>query len=227
MADFAIQGKLNYRSDPEENDGLFGSYGTGSTIERIWVEHTKVGCWPSNSDGLVISDCRMRDLIADGYNLNVGMRNTLVYNCTARGTGDDSFAIWPTTPEITQAIPATQVYAPGYNTIDHCTAELNFVASGGAIYGAPGNKITNCLFRDISVGCGVLISGLFGEGTNYFSGTTTVANCDLIRTGGYDSNTPGWWAGLRLGIQSGSCQLNARTSIRAGSIGSRRNVWPQ
>ena len=202
LADFSMQGKLNYRSDPEENDGLFGSYGTGSTIERIWVEHTKVGCWPSNSDGLVISDCRMRDLIADGYNLNVGMRNTLVYNCTARGTGDDSFAIWPTTPEITQAIPATQVYAPGYNTIDHCTAELNFVASGGAIYGAPGNKITNCLFRDISVGCGVLISGLFGEGTNYFSGTTTVANCDLIRTGGYDSNTPGWWAGLRLAMNS-------------------------
>jgi hypothetical protein len=202
LADFAIQGKLNYRNDPEENDGLFGSYGTASTIERIWVEHTKVGCWPSNSDGLVIRDCRMRDLIADGYNLNVGMRNTLVYNCTARGTGDDSFAIWPTTPQITQAIPPTQVYAPGYNTIDHCTAELNFVASGGAIYGAPGNKITNCLFRDISVGCGVLISGLFGEGTNYFSGTTTVADCDLIRTGGYDSNTPGWWAGLRLAMNS-------------------------
>jgi hypothetical protein len=58
------------------------------------------------------------------------------------------------------------------------------------------------LFRDISVGCGVLISGLFGEGTNYFSGTTTVANCDLIRTGGYDSNTPGWWAGLRLAMNS-------------------------
>jgi hypothetical protein len=202
LADFAIQGKLNYRSDPEENDGLFGGYGTGSTIERVWVEHTKVGCWPSNSDGLVVSDCRMRDLIADGYNLNVGMLNTLVYNCTARGTGDDSFAIWPTTPQITQAIPATQVYSPGYNTIDHCTAELNFVASGGAIYGAPGNQITNCLFRDIPVGCGVLISGLFGEGTNYFSGTTTVANCDLIRTGGYDSNTPGWWAGLRLAMNS-------------------------
>jgi hypothetical protein len=58
------------------------------------------------------------------------------------------------------------------------------------------------LFRDISVGCGVLISGLFGEGTNYFSGTTTVSNCDLIRTGGYDSNTPGWWAGLRLAMNS-------------------------
>jgi alpha-1,3-glucanase-like protein len=202
LADFAIQGKLNYRSDPEENDGLFGSYGTGSTIVRVWVEHTKVGCWPSNSNGLIIFDCRMRDLIADGYNLNVGMRHTLVTNCTARGTGDDSFAIWPTTPQITQAIPPVQVYSPGYNTIDHCTAGLNFVASGGAIYGAPGNKITNCLFEDIPVGCGILISGLFGEGTNYFSGTTTVADCDLIRTGGYDSNTPGWWAGLRLAMNS-------------------------
>src|ERR1700756_3964392 len=202
LSDFAIQGKLNYRSDPEENDGLFGSYGTGSTIVRVWVEHTKVGCWPSNSNGLIIFDCRMRDLIADGYNLNVGMRHTLVTNCTARGTGDDSFAIWPTTPQITQAIPPVQVYSPGYNTIDHCTAGLNFVASGGAIYGAPGNKITNCLFQDIPVGCGILISGLFGEGTNYFSGTTTVANCDLIRTGGYDSNTPGWWAGLRLAMNS-------------------------
>src|ERR1035438_6339440 len=43
LSDFAILGKLNYRSDGDPNDGLFGTYGTGSTISRVWVEHTKVG----------------------------------------------------------------------------------------------------------------------------------------------------------------------------------------
>ncbi len=43
LSDFAITGKLNYRNDSEPNDGLGGKYGTGSTISRVWVEHTKTG----------------------------------------------------------------------------------------------------------------------------------------------------------------------------------------
>jgi hypothetical protein len=89
LSDFAIVGCLNYRNDNEPNDGLGGSYGTGSTIARVWVEHTKTGAWLVNSSGLVVSDCRFRDTIADGCNLCVGMRGTTVTNCTARGTGDD------------------------------------------------------------------------------------------------------------------------------------------
>ena len=97
LSDLAIVGKLNYRNDSEPNDGLGGSYGTGSTISNMWVEHTKTGAWLVNSLGLVVNSCRFRDTIADGINLCVGMRGTTVTNCTARGTGDDCFPIWPAT----------------------------------------------------------------------------------------------------------------------------------
>jgi hypothetical protein len=182
LSDFAIVGKLNYRNDGEANDGLGGAYGTGSTISRIWVEHTKVGAWLVNSSGLVVDGCRFRNTIADGCNLDVGMLGTTVTNCTTRGTGDDCFAIWPATY-------TSQTYTPGLNVITHCTGQAPDLANGGAIYGGVSNRIEDCTFMDMPYGCGILIAGTFPVGANVFSGTTVVQRCDLTRCGGYD---PGW-----------------------------------
>jgi hypothetical protein len=189
LADFAITGFLNYRNDTEGNDGLGGSYGAGSTISRLWIEHTKAAAWILNSSGLVVDGCRFRNTIADGINLNRGMRNTTVTNCTARGTGDDCFAVWPSF--------GPQSYAPGLNVITHCTGELPFLANGGAIYGGASNRIEDCLFQDIPYGCGILFSTTFPVGTNFFAGTTTAQRCDLFRCGGYDIGY-GWRAALQL-----------------------------
>jgi len=183
LADFAIVGCLNYRNDNEPNDGLGGSYGTGSTISRIWVEHTKTGAWLVNSSGLVVDGCRFRDTIADGINLCVGMRGTTVANCAARGTGDDCFATWP-------AAYITPVYPPGLNVITHCTGQTPFLANGGAIYGADSNRIEDCVFQDIPYQCGVLISTTFPVSSN-FSGTTVVQRCDLDRCGGTPADPAG------------------------------------
>jgi hypothetical protein len=182
LSDFAIVGFLNYRNDSEPNDGLGGSYGTGSTISRIWVEHTKTGAWLINSSGPVVDGCRFRNTIADGCNLCVGMQNTTVTNCTARGTGDDCFAIWPATY-------TSQTYTPGFNVITHCTGQVPDLANGGAIYGGVSNRIEDCTFLDMPYGCGILIAGTFTVGSNVFSGTTVAQRCDLTRCGGYD---PGW-----------------------------------
>jgi hypothetical protein len=182
LSDFAIVGKLNYRNDNEPNDGLGGSYGTGSTISRVWVEHTKTGAWIVNSLGLVVDSCRFRDTIADGINLAVGMRGNIVTNCTARGTGDDCFAIWPATY-------TGQTYAPGLNVITHCTGQLPFLANGGGLYGGDSNRIEDSLFQDLPYGCGILISTTFAVGNNNFAGTTIAQRCDLNRCGGFD---PGW-----------------------------------
>ncbi|MGA2244646.1 MAG: glycosyl hydrolase family 28-related protein [Verrucomicrobiota bacterium] len=216
LADFAIVGKLNYRNDSEPNDGLVGSYGTNSTISRIWVEHTKTGAWLVNSSGLVVDSCRFRDTLADGINLCVGMHNTTVTNCTTRGTGDDCFPIWPTAY-------AAQAYTPGGNVITHCTGQTPFLANGGAIYGAAGNRIEDCRFLDITYGCGILLSTTFPVGTNIFSGTSVVQRCDLIRCGGYD---PGyqWRAAVQLCLDSCTNgitgvnlnQLNITNSISDG-----------
>ncbi len=194
LADFSIQGFLNYRNDSEPNDGLGGSYGTGSTLSRIWVEHTKTGAWLTNSKGLIVDGCRFRDTIADGCNLAVGMESTIVTNCTARGTGDDCFPIWPAT--YTQ-----QTYVPGFNLVTHCTGMLPFLANGGAIYGGISNSIQDCLFQDIPYGCGILASTTFPVGANTFSGITSILRCNLVRCGGYD---PGyqWRAALQLCMDS-------------------------
>ena len=182
LSDFAITGFLNYRNDSEPNDGLGGSYGTGSTVSHIWVEHTKTGAWLVNSSGLVVDGCRFRNTIADGINLCVGMRSCTVTNCTARGTGDDCFAIWPATY-------TGQSYTPGLNVITHCTGQAPNLANGGAIYGGVSNRIEDCAFMDVPYGCGILIAGTFPVGANVFSGTTVAQRCDLTRCGGYD---PGW-----------------------------------
>lgn len=196
LADFAIFGKLNYRNDNEPNDGIVGAGCADSTVSRIWVEHTKVGAWIYNGTRLVIEGCRFRNLLADGVNFCVGTRESVVENCTTRGTGDDCFAIWPA--------PADQGFAeqtpkPGHNIFRRCTGQLTFLANGGAIYGGVSNRIEDCLFTDISTGCGVLISTTFPTADealkidNNFSGTTVVKNVDMIRCGGFDH---GWtWRG--------------------------------
>jgi hypothetical protein len=195
LSDFAIEGKLSYRSDTEANDGIVGADCADCSVSRIWIEHTKVGVWISNGSRVVIDGCRFRNLIADGVNLGVGTRHSVVQNCSARGTGDDCFAIWPAPANPGAAGQAV----PGLNRIRRCTGQLTFLANGGAIYGGADNRIEDCLFTDISSGCGILISTTFPTSDderkidNNFTGTTVVRNCDLIRCGGYDH---GWrWRG--------------------------------
>jgi len=64
------------------------------------------------------------------------------------------------------------------------------------------NRIEDCLFQDLTYGCGVLLSTTFDVGTNTFSGTTVVQRCDLIRCGGYDPG--GWRAAFEFCMQNNS-----------------------
>lgn len=196
LSDFAIIGKLNYRSDKEANDGIVGSYGTNSTISRLWIEHTKVGMWIENSKNLQITGCRMRNTIADGINFCVGMTGSAIQNCTTRNTGDDCFAIWPATF-------LKQEYSPGKNLITHCTGQLPFLANGAAIYGGESNQVKDCSFSDISPGSAILISTTFPTGdsskniNNNFSGTTVIENCAIKNSGGFDHEWS-WRAAVQI-----------------------------
>jgi len=201
LADFAIVGKLNYRGDNEPNDGILGAVCSDSTIARIWLEHTKTGVWINNGSNLHIDGCRFRNLLADGANLCIGTYGTVIENCSARGTGDDCFAIWPAAFE--------EDYVPnrppaGNNVIRRCTGQLPFLANGGAIYGGGNNRMEDCLFTDISTGCGILLSTTFPTASeklkidNNFSDTTVVRNCELVRCGGDDDNGWGWRGALQI-----------------------------
>jgi len=228
IADFAIDGKLNYRNDQEENDGIVGSYGLNSTISRIWIEHTKVGMWIENSSHLTITGCRMRNTMADGINFCVGMNQSTIDNCTARGTGDDCFAIWPT-------IYDTQAFSPGQNTILHCTGQLPYLANGAAIYGAESNKIESCLFTDITPGAAILISTTFPTENkavginNNFSGTTVVDNCLIKNSGGFDHEWD-WRASVEICVDRRSISgleiknINIENSLSNGISVIAKNV---
>jgi hypothetical protein len=198
LADFAIVGRLNYRNDTEPNDGILGTHCDNSVLARLWVEHTKVGTWFYYSSGLVVDGCRFRNTVADGLNFCAGVRGSVVQNCTTRGTGDDCFAIWPAPPE-----QAFAMLVPGANVVRRCTGQLPFLANGGAIYGGAGNRIEDCLFTDISPGCGILLSTTFPTSNeqlkidNNFSGTTVVRNCELRRCGGFDHEWA-WRAALQF-----------------------------
>ena len=186
LSDFALLGRLNYRNDNEPNDGLGEVFGSGSTISRLWIEHTKAGAWIANSQGLVIDSCRIRNTLADGINLCVGVQGATVTNCATRNTGDDGFAMWPAT--YTGA-----TYEHGSNLFTHCTAQLPYLANGAAIYGGRDNRIEECVIRDTPTGCGLLLAGTFPVGAGTFTGTTRLQRCLLERCGGYDA---GWqWRG--------------------------------
>jgi hypothetical protein len=224
LADFAIAGKLNYRNDDEPNDGIVGAGCADSTVSRIWIEHTKVGVWIYNGTNLRFEGLRLRNLLADGMNLCVGTSGTVVENSSARGTGDDCFAIWPTVSDqgFTNLSPQ-----PGNNVFRRCTGSLPFLANGAAIYGGASNRVEDCLFTDITTGCGVLISTTFPTSDekrgidNNFSGTTVVQDTELVRCGGYD-HVWGWRGAMQVCLDKRSIsgltvrRLTIRDSLSGG-----------
>jgi len=224
LADFAILGRLDHRIDNEENDGLLGIGCAECTVERLWIEHTKVGIWIYNGANLRIAGCRFRDLLADGVNLCAATYGTVIENCSARGSGDDCFAIWPAA--FSQGYEAGRSVA-GNNVIRRCTGQLPFLANGGAIYGGASNRIEDCLFTDISTGCGVLLSTTFSTANekrkidNNFSGTTVVRHCALVRCGG-DDHAWSWRGALQLCVDLKSIagvlvsQVDIRDSLSDG-----------
>ncbi len=224
LADFAITGRLNYRNDQEANDGVVVAGCKDASVSRIWVEHTKTGVWVYNGTNLVIDGCRFRNLLADGVNFCVGTNHSIVENCTARGTGDDCYAIWPAASD--QGYDE-QRSKPGDNVIRRSTGQLPFLANGGALYGGANNRIEDCLFTDITAGCGILISTTFptADGQrkvdNNFSGETVVKNCQLIRCGGYDHDWA-WRGALQICLDRRSLsglrisQVEIRDSLSDG-----------
>ncbi|MGH7438940.1 MAG: glycosyl hydrolase family 28-related protein [Polyangiaceae bacterium] len=189
FADFAVLGETTTRDDGSPENAFGGSAGTGSSLDRIWVEHKKVGFWVgSNSppaggdggvtDGLVISSCRFRDLFADGVNLCNGTRNSEVYNTHFRYTGDDSVAAW----SYTQPGPAD-----ANNVLHHDSVQLPWRATCFALYGGTSERVEDNVCADTLTFPGVQVGGPYPP-MNPFSGTTSIARNTLVRAGGYSFN---------------------------------------
>lgn len=173
FADFAILGETILRDDKSPENGFNGGAGTGSRLENIWVEHTKVGYWVgAGTNGLVITGSRFRNLFADGVNFCNGTSNSLIENSHFRNTGDDALASWS---------PKGDAANTG-NVFRFNTVQLPWRANCFAIYGGKDNRIEDNLCYDVVTYPGILIAQQFNS--NPFDGNTFIERNSLIRAGG-------------------------------------------
>lgn len=178
FADFALLGETTERDDTVPDNGFNGGAGSGSRMERVWVEHTKVGWWVGDgdknvTDGLVITGSRFRNLFADGVNLCNGASNSVVEQSHFRNTGDDALASWS---------PAKDKGVNTNNVFRHNTVQLPWRANCFAVYGGRDIRIEESICADVVTYPGVLIAQDFDA--HPFGGTTTVQRVSLIRAGG-------------------------------------------
>lgn len=148
------------------------------TIENVWAEHFVCLYWGVNSSHNTFKNNRIKNMFADGINMTNGSSYNVIDNNYARGTGDDSFALF-------SAIDAGGSYNVG-NKYTNLTATNVRRAAAFAVYGGQGNLFQNLYGADTLTYPGVTISSLsFGYNTLGFGDQDTVIDgVTLDRTGG-------------------------------------------
>jgi hypothetical protein len=180
IQDLTVSGDVTYRQDNGSDTGIEGNFGNGSSIQDVWIEHTKTGLWiDAPTNGLLVSGVRIRDTFADGVNLHKGAVNVEVSNTSVRNTGDDALAMY------SEAGVANVGCAFRFDT-----AQLPLLANTAAIYGGTANRVEDSLFSDtVTASAGIAVSTRnFGSTEAPFSGTTSIQRNTLERTGGYEPN---------------------------------------
>ena len=196
LSNFLITGDVQERNDGAQVNGIGGAL-TNSTVDHVWIEHTKVGAWMDGPfTGLALSYMRIRDQTADGVNFHDGITNSSVTNSDIRNTGDDGLATWSDTN------------ADANDTFDHNTVSLQTLANGIAIYGGHDNTVSNNRVVDtgLSQGGGIHVAQRFASTP---LGATHVTNNTLIRDGSLD---PNWQFGV------GALWFDARDGAMTGAV---------
>ncbi|MET1076051.1 MAG: CBM35 domain-containing protein, partial [Umezawaea sp.] len=188
IADLAIFGDVKSRLDNASDAAIEGNFGTGSLLQNVWTEHTKVGMWPdSGTNGLYAVGMRVRDTFADGVNIHakdgIATTNVRIDQSSFRNTGDDALAMFSESAAVTGS-------AYTFNTV-----QSPLLANGIGIYGGSGNRAEDNLVSDtVTASAGIAISTRFNPIA--FSGTTSVRRNTLVRTGGYEPNWNSYFGAL-------------------------------
>jgi uncharacterized protein YjdB len=129
--------------------GFMGTYGTGSRIHDVWVEHFECGFWIAGYDppypidittDLIITRARIRNNYADGVNFCQGTNSSVVEYSSIRNSGDDGLAMWPN-----NALSAPQEFN---NIFRYNTIENIWRAGGVAIFGGYGHQVFRNIIKD-------------------------------------------------------------------------------
>jgi hypothetical protein len=180
LSGFAIEGDVRERIDTDQVNGIGGAL-SNSTIDGLYIQHTKVGIWLDGPmTNLKITNNMIVDQIADGINFHTGVTNSIAANNFIRNTGDDGLAMW------------SEKAADANDTFDHNTVQTPVLANGIAIYGGTDNTVSNNLIADpIREGSGIQVGSRFNA--QPFTGHLWITNNTTVRAGTYELN---WNIGL-------------------------------
>lgn len=177
MSDFTIKAEETYRSNATGIAGIEGN-ALNSTIMNLWIQHAKVGLWLNEgTNNALVSKVRIRDVWADGINVNGGAKNTIVEQSSFRNTGDDGMAMW--SKSLNGGTGTVEGVTFRYNTI-----QIPNLANGIGIYGGKNNTVSNNLVMDTVDNGSAIQFGTYHAPTA-FAGTLTVSDNKLVRSGSY------------------------------------------
>ena len=186
LSNFAIEGDVRERIDTDQVNGIGGAL-SDSTIDGLYIHHTKVGIWldgPMNN--VTIANTVVADQIADGVNFHQGVTNSKVVNSFIRNTGDDALAMW------SEKVAGQPGIENANDVFDHNTVQTPTLANGIAIYGGRDNTVSNNVVADpIREGSGLHAGTRFGS--TPFAGHLWITNNTTVRAGTYELN---WNIGL-------------------------------
>ncbi|HYS34621.1 MAG TPA: mycodextranase, partial [Pseudonocardiaceae bacterium] len=177
---FAIEGDVRERIDTDQVNGIGGAL-SNSTIDGLYIQHTKVGMWfDGPMTNLRITNNMIVDQVADGVNFHTGVTNSLVRNNFIRNTGDDGMAMW------------SDKIADANDTFDHNTVQTPVLANGIALYGGTDNTVSDNLIADpIREGSALQVGSRFGA--QPFTGHVWITDNTTVRAGTFELN---WRIGL-------------------------------
>ncbi len=198
LSGFAIVGDVRERIDDDQVNGIGGAM-SDSTIDGLYIHHTKVGLWfdgPMNN--VKVTNNIIVDQIGDGLNFHTGVTNSLVRNNFVRNTGDDGLAMW------------AQTVTNSNNVFDRNTVQTPVLANGIAIYGGSDITVSNNLIADpIREGSGLHLGSRFGA--EPFGGTILLKDNTTVRAGTYELN---WNIGLgAIWIYALDRSIDANTQV--------------
>jgi hypothetical protein len=186
LSNFAIEGDVRERIDTDQVNGVGGAL-NDSTIDGLYIHHTKVGIWldgPMNN--VTVENTVIADQIADGVNFHQGVTNSRVVNSFIRNTSDDGLAMW------SQAVGGQAGVEDANNVFDHNTVQSPTLANGIAIYGGRDNTVSNNVIADpVREGSGLHAGSRFGS--TPFTGYLRFTNNTTVRAGSFELN---WKIGL-------------------------------
>ncbi|WP_327366681.1 glycosyl hydrolase family 28-related protein [Streptomyces sp. NBC_01217] len=180
LSGFAIEGDVRERVDTDQVNAIGGAM-SASTIDGLYLHHTKVGLWfDGPMSDVKVTNNVIVDQIADALNFHTGVTDSEVRDNFVRNTGDDGLAMW------------SDGTANASNTISHNTVQSPTLANGIAIYGGGNNTVAGNLVADpVREGSGLHAGSRFGA--EPFTGALRFTDNTTVRAGTLDLN---WNIGL-------------------------------